>query len=118
MGQKGAKLSLEDIRRKMNRARTVMRQNVHSAKAVAFCDDPNAFNWACRDYRYNYTAWNGNVDSINNGTYENYFNMIADGPNYRMALESLKDAYESNPDAETRYLLDSMVALRKKYKIR
>lgn len=111
-------MDLNEIRKRMNRSRTDMRQTVRSAKAVAFCDDPAVFNWVCRDYRYNYEVWNGNVEAIHSGTYEAYFNLIADGTNYRMALESLKEDYENDPSTEVKYLLDSMTSLRKRYKVR
>lgn len=114
MGYVGATVKLEDVRKKMAKSRTEMKQSYSAPSLQKFCRDNEAFNILCRLYRYQYEMWNGNVEGIHSDTYAVYYAMITDTSNYRYAVKSLKE--DGTDNKETVYLLDGLRMLRQRYK--
>ena len=111
-------IDLQTIRSKMNSSRKALIETLgnRSKKALQFCNDNDAFNWACRFYRYNYIAYHGNVESIHSDTFGQMYTIITDKYNYDIAHDELMNDYMADgTDKETRYLIDAMEKLRKKY---
>ena len=112
-------MTLQTIRNKMERSRKDTLKNAtyyHSQKLIKFCNDSDAFNWACRYYRYNYEAFHGNMPSISLDYYADMFGIVTDKENYRYALESLKEDSDSGWNTkENTYLIKMLMALRKRY---
>lgn len=110
-----ANLTLQDIRNKMNRSRRTVLNDataLRQQKLIRFCNDNDAFNWACRHYRYNYEAYHGNMPAITSDYYSDMLWLITDKENYRYALENLE---EDPLTKESEYLIKGLKALRKKY---
>lgn len=115
MGYVGAKVSLEYVRKEMAKSRTVFRSEARKQKEIRFCNDKDAFNWCCRDYRYLFSEWHGNVESIHRNTFRDYFYLIMDKENYTDAISTLKEDYKVAPTSELSYLINGLKILRKRY---
>lgn len=113
-------ITLNTIKPKMNSSRNDLVRTLgsRSKKALQFCNDNDAFNWACRFYRYNYIAYHGNVEPIRSDTFGQIYTIITDKYNYDIALDELMNDYMADDsDKETKYLIDMMAKLRKKYRM-
>lgn len=115
MGYVGATVELGYVRSRMNASRNAMKKEYARPKMQRFCNDPEAFNWACRCYRYFYELNNGNMPNITADTFAGYYDILTDTENYRYIMSELKEdpLYRS---AETRYLIEKMRVLRQRYR--
>ena len=110
--------TLTTIRSRMMKSRKYALENAidwHNTRLMKFCKDDAAFNWACRYYRYQSDAFHGNVPDIDESSFKDMFWIVTDTENFRYASSQLKEDLRWG-DKETKYLLDTLVALRKKYK--
>ena len=111
-------LTLMEIRSEMAKSRTACKRTAipRTKKFTRFCMDKDAFNWACRFYRYTFKAYHGNVECIHEDTFGQMYTIIHDRDNFVHALKELGEDRRASPDdGEIEYLIRSMNTLRKRY---
>lgn len=115
MGYVGATVKLDHVRSRMKTSRNAVKREYTNSKMQRFCDDSEAFNWACRCYRYFYESFNGNVPNITSETFAGYYYTLTDKTEYQYIMGLLKEDLDFGW-TETRYLIDMMKKLRQRYR--
>lgn len=111
-------IAISKVRQSMeSKRKKFLKEYADTPKAVRFANDPEAFEFACVFYKYQYDAFNGNFPYLSEVAYSNYYHTFAskDSYDYKATVDGLKEDLANSYDEMADYLLDLAKKLRKRY---